>query len=643
MRVTSDHHVARVAAGAFAQTGREWVYRALMTVAGACSICAAKPQEPWAPTRLHVERGDQTLLVLCEKTGKLVRLEIETGQVKHESHLGIEPFALDHHPDGKRLYVSCRRGQEVVEIDATTLEPLRRFPLRGDPAGLAVSRDGQRLFVGLHALDRVAIIDLNTGAETGRRMVGNGPMDVRRVPQHAQIYVSHLLSNAVPADTPCRNEVTVLGEAAGRIIKRIMLGNANVGRQIAFTSDGSMGFLAVSRPKNLVPMLQVARGWVVTNGFAVLRPGCDDPPVQLLIDTPNRAFADPYAIVITPDDRKMYLTCAGVDTVLSIDIARVRKTIDEIRDGAHRHHADDLGLSRRYVTARIRVGANPQACAIDSQGRFLFVANRLDDTISVIDTTSDVVVRTISLHQPYESNRIARGERIFHSAARTFQNQFSCVSCHPDSGFDGLQYDMEPDDIGRNIIDNRNLRDVAGTGPFKWVGSNPDIGTQCGSRTAKWIVRTGWITSMQVVDLTAYIRSIQPTANPYFSPTGKLTPAQRRGKALFERTVTNSGSVIPELERCDFCHAGPKFTDGRRFDVGTAAPHDSHREFDTAHLNNIFESAPYLHDGRAATLESIWTVHNPDDRHGMSSDWTKRQLNDLVEYLKSLTSSEGES
>ena len=67
---------------------------------------------------------------------------------------------------------------------------------------------------------------------------------------------------------------------------------------------------------------------------------------------------------------------------------------------------------------------------------------------------------------------------------------------------------------------------------------------------------------------------------------------------------------------------------------------DTRFEFDSAHLNNIFESAPYLHDGRAPTLEEIWTVHNPDDRHGISSDWTKQQLNDLVEYLKVLSTPE---
>ena len=34
--------------------------------------------------------------------------------------------------------------------------------------------------------------------------------------------------------------------------------------------------------------------------------------------------------------------------------------------------------------------------------------------------------------------------------------------------------------------------------------------------------------------------------------------------------------------------------------------------FDTPHLNNIYASAPYLHDGRAATLEEIWTKYGKD-------------------------------
>ena len=63
---------------------------------------------------------------------------------------------------------------------------------------------------------------------------------------------------------------------------------------------------------------------------------------------------------------------------------------------------------------------------------------------------------------------------------------------------------------------------------------------------------------------------------------------------------------------------------------------DEESEFDTPHLNNIYDSAPYLHNGIAETLEEIWTRYNPDDKHGVTNDMTKDQLNDLIEFLKTL-------
>jgi cytochrome c peroxidase len=59
-------------------------------------------------------------------------------------------------------------------------------------------------------------------------------------------------------------------------------------------------------------------------------------------------------------------------------------------------------------------------------------------------------------------------------------------------------------------------------------------------------------------------------------------------------------------------------------------------KFDVPQLNNVFESGPYLHDGKAQTLEEIWTKFNDHDEHGVANDMRKDQLNDLVEYLKSI-------
>ena len=70
--------------------------------------------------------------------------------------------------------------------------------------------------------------------------------------------------------------------------------------------------------------------------------------------------------------------------------------------------------------------------------------------------------------------------------------------------------------------------------------------------------------------------------------------------------------------------------------MGTKHALDREGIFDVPHLNNIYDSAPYLHNGIAPTLEEIWTRFNPYDEHGATNDMTKDQLNDLIEYLKTL-------
>jgi cytochrome c peroxidase len=115
-----------------------------------------------------------------------------------------------------------------------------------------------------------------------------------------------------------------------------------------------------------------------------------------------------------------------------------------------------------------------------------------------------------------------------------------------------------------------------------------------------------------------------------------LTPAQERGKAIFERTKSKQGTDIAEANQCGYCHSGPKFTNRKQFDIGSGKGSDRSPIIDVPQLPNVAYSAPYLHDGSARSLEEIWTVFNPKDTHGVTNDLTKDELNDLIEYLKTL-------
>jgi len=199
-----------------------------------------------------------------------------------------------------------------------------------------------------------------------------------------------------------------------------------------------------------------------------------------------------------------------------------------------------------------------------------------------------------------------------------------------------LEWDLEPDGFGKDIVDNRLLEDLAGTEPFKWNGGNPDLPTECGPRTEKFFFRSQSFNPNQLTDLVTFVFSLPYRRNRYRLPNGELTPAQERGKAIFERTNYKDGRTIPQANRCAYCHSGPKYTNRQQFDVGTGKSTDRSPLIDVPQLMNVVDSPPYLHDGSARSLEEIWTVFNPKDTHGVSNDLTKDQLNDLIEYLKTL-------
>jgi cytochrome c peroxidase len=117
-------------------------------------------------------------------------------------------------------------------------------------------------------------------------------------------------------------------------------------------------------------------------------------------------------------------------------------------------------------------------------------------------------------------------------------------------------------------------------------------------------------------------------------PGYELTPAQERGQAIFARSVDNFKKPIPEQNRCSSCHSGRQGTNQKLFDVGTHRPLDNPGLFKSAPLTNLALTAPYLHDGSARSLEEIWTLYNPNDKHGRTNDLSKDELNDLIEYLK---------
>jgi YVTN family beta-propeller protein len=592
-----------------------------------------------SPLELQLSPDGSRLYVLCQQSEEVRILDASSYATIKTVAVGRMPRGIALSATGDRLYVTNSWDDTLSVIDTQSLTAIATWPVGGEPSGVVADRAGKRLFVANRISNDVAVLDAQTGAEEKRLMAGRGASYLTLSPDGSRIYATHIYPNPSPLRTglenrtPPESEINVIDAMRAVVVDRIPLHSIAGVFHLAFSADGRLGAVAEYHPKNLVPLAHLEHGGAFAYTLTLFGSRVGQP-IEVPLDELDRYASQPFGVAISSDAQRMYVSVGGSECVLAIDIPRLLGFIHSRPRPGSGSFANDLSASANYVVARIPVGHNPRGLVLSNDGRRLFVANRLDDTISVIDTRALRVATTIALDGPKQVNALRRGEQTFYSARYSFQGQISCSSCHIDSTFDGLQWNLEPNGFGIDIVDNKLLEDIKNTAPYKWNGGNPNIPTECGPRTEKYFWRSENYGDLTLADLALYIRSLPPRPNRWRQPGYELTAAQERGKAIFERDQDKFGNPIPLNNRCSFCHSGPKGTNQKSFDVGTRKSTDSSGLLKSPQLTNIALTSPYLHDGSARTLEEIWTIYNPEDKHGRTNDLTKDELNDLIEYLR---------
>jgi YVTN family beta-propeller protein len=642
------------------------------------------------------------LYVLCQQSNEVRVLNAATFTVIKSIAVGRVPRGFSLSPKGDRLFVTNSWDDTLSVIDTKKLEVANTWRVSAEPSSVIEDHAGKRLFVANRISGDIAVLDSQTGVEEKRLLAGRGASYLALSPEGSRIYVTHVYPKIIPRRTGLEtriapeSEITVIDAVRAVVVDRIPLHAIAGVFHVALSADGRLGVAAEYHPKNLVPLAHVEHGGAFTYSLELFGADVGKTPVEVPLDELERYASQPFGVAIAPDKSRIYVTCGGSEIVTVVDVQRLLRFI-------HTHnppYAQDLSASANYVVTHIPVGLNPRGLTLSHDGLRLFVANRLDDTVSVINTRTNRVVSTIMLAEPktitsQSSNDSAfdiassakqgnitcskchvdgrtqsqyaptpkdledlidkhkkimvpnlalrgtktvsplrRGEQMFYTSRYSFQGQIGCASCHIDSTFDGIQWNLEPDGFGRNTVDNKLLEDITDTEPYKWTGTNPNIPTECGPRTEKYFWRSENYDNHMLADLAVYVRSIPPRPNRWRLANGEMTPAQERGKMIFERAVDKFKKPIPEGNRCSYCHSGPKGSNQKIFDAGTRKPNDNTGLLKAPVLTNIALTAPYLHDGSARSLEEIWTIYNSDDKHGRTNDLTKDELNDLIEYLR---------
>src|SRR5271165_3901040 len=507
---------------------------------------AAKPASPQSdaginqrylsPIEMAFSLDGRLIYVVCEASDELRVVDIQSGKVVRTVPVGRVPRGITLSPDGRDIYVTNAWSDTVSMIDAATLKTVRTLPTGFEPTGIVSDRSGNTLYVANRLSNDISVIDVSSGQEIKRLVAGRGASYLALSADGKSVYGTHIYPNAGAFRAPPNSEITVIDTTRQSVVERKLLHNVAGVFHVALSADGRLGVAAQLRPKNLIPLAHVEHGWAFADSLILFG---DDigGTIQVPLDELDRYFALPWGVAITPDKSKIFVTTAGSENVTVIDVPKLL----DFRRSSARSLANDLSASANYVVARIAVGKNPRGMTLSPDGKRLYVANRMDDSLSVIDTTADAVVATIDLGGPKQITSQRHGEQIFYSARYAFQGEFSCANCHIDATFDGLQWDLEPDGFGKDIVDNRSIESLSGTEPFKWNGGNPDLPTECGPRTAKYFYRSQGYNARELNDLVSYVLSVPLRPNRYRLPDGQLTPAQARGQAIFERTRYKSG------------------------------------------------------------------------------------------------------
>jgi cytochrome c peroxidase len=202
---------------------------------------------------------------------------------------------------------------------------------------------------------------------------------------------------------------------------------------------------------------------------------------------------------------------------------------------------------------------------------------------------------------------------LFHAAqAQTSaRGALACSSCHPDGRADGLSWRIDKQELQTPVLVGR----VVGTHPYKWDGGDPDL-TASLTGTMKRLGGFG-ISKEQTAALAAYLEVLPKPQTP-------TRDAQQvaRGQKLFDSAEVG----------CRMCHDGPQYTDQDKHAFQTVTL----PEADTPSLVGLAASAPYYHDGSAATLEAL--LRDRGNVHGMAdtAKLSDAQIADLIAFLETL-------
>jgi YVTN family beta-propeller protein len=565
-----------------------------------------------SPTALALLPDGRRVLTVNHTADSASLIDLRAGKVLAEVRCGRKPVAVACSPDGRRAAVSnlWSGSLSLFEVEAAGLRPAGEIPIGPFPRGL-VFAGNERLYAAVAGRDEVVGIDW-----ASREVVGRWP--AAREPRHLALSAD---GRWLAAASSRSADMRLWDTRTGRLAWERRLEDAFNLRDLAFTPDGR-GLVCAHVLRRSFPVSRenIDKGWVTDSRLTrlPLDPEAVPPLEQIALDKHGRAVGDPHGLAFDSTGRRLALTASGTHELLLFEASAIPWT------GAEPGDFLDARLDRNDgKLRRLPLGGRPMGVVGLPGGDEVVVVNYLLDAVQVVDLRDGKVSRTIPLGGPARPSPARQGEALFYDAGRSHNQWFSCHTCHVDGHTCGLTFDTLNDDSYGNPKLTPSLRGVARTGPWTWHGWQKNLGAS----VVKSYTETMFgpkPTPEEVRGVVAFLETLEQPPNPNLGPGGKRREAARRGQALFEGKA-----------KCARCHHGPDYTSEGTYDVKLEADGSPYPRWNPPSLRGLFDRGPYLHDGRAQTLdELLHGPHTPEKLGGQALTPAERQ--DLIAFLNSL-------
>ena len=565
-------------------------------------------------------------------------LDVPRGEITRRIQLPPAPSGLALSKDARRLYVTCAGPESsVCVIETTSGKLIASLPTGHTTMSPVLSKDETSLFVCDRFNDAVVFLDLQLREKTAHVKVEREPVSAVLTPDGEYLFVANHIHSGPSDKGVVASSVSVIAVHSRRIVKQIPLTNGStLLRGICASPDGRFIAVAHTLARFHLPTTHVTHGWMNENVVSLI----DATEFKLLntvaLDDPDRGAANPWAIAWSTDGKFICITHAGTHELTVIDapvliakLSRLPARLDKPPKAGYSTTAEisgdvpnDLSFLKGLRTRIPLSGNGPRALAL--AGHQVFVASYFSDSLALVDADRPWgQAATWPLPAAIEATAARKGEMFFNDATLCFQGWQSCASCHSSDGrVDGLNWDLQNDGIG-NPKNVRSLLHSFETPPVMSMGVRADAATAI--RAGIRYILFAQLDDSYAAALDEFVKSLRPLASPWLQH-GRLSKPAERGKQLFFDPTVG----------CANCHLPPLFTDLKPHAVGTGKFDQLTDEFYTPSLIEVWRTAPYLHDGSAATVREALTTHNKSNRRGNTTNLSPDQINDLTAYVLTL-------